>query len=95
MDFKKIAITGGAIATMLSLSVVPAFAARPEYGEQPGYAKASECGQGHGAFAFFDGETNLGVNSLGPGTPTYHGGATGQELGATGYNNSHLCGNPQ
>jgi len=33
---------------------------------------------------------NLGVNSLGPGTPEYHDGAVGQDPGATGYNNSQV-----
>lgn len=53
---------------------------------------ASACGATHGAFANVNG--NFGW--LGPlgGTPGYHG-AVGQEPGATGYNNSHACGNPQ
>lgn len=95
MNIKKLLIGASASAIMLSTAALPALADRPAYGEQPGYAQASDCGAGHGAFAYFDGDTNLGVNSLGPGTPTYHGGAVGQEPGATGYNNSHLCGNPQ
>jgi hypothetical protein len=74
-------------ALMLSALAAPVSAERPGYGEQPGYAQADPCGQSHGAFAYFDGDTNLGV--LGPGTPEYHGGAVGQEPGATGYNNSH------
>lgn len=85
------AITAAALGSMAA----PAFADRPAYGEQPGYDQASDCGSGHGSFAYFDGDTNLGVKSLGPGTPVYHNGATGQEDGATGSNNSHLCGNPQ
>ena len=59
-----------------------------EYEDVPGQSKASACGSAHGAFSYFDGETNLGVNSEGPGTPVYRGGV-GQEEGATGYNNSH------
>lgn len=86
---------GASAMVLLSGIATAAYAERPAYGEQPGYAQANPCGSGHGAFGYFDGETNLGVNSLGPGTPTYHNGATGQEAGATGYNNSHLCGNPQ
>lgn len=89
MNLKKIAVGAAAGALMLSSLAVPAFAERPGYGEQPGYSQASACGQAHGSFAYFDGDTNLGVNSLGPGTPVYHGGAVGQEPGATGYNNSH------
>jgi hypothetical protein len=54
--------------------------------------RASDCGAGHGAFASVNG--NFGwLGDLG-GTPGYHS-AVGQEPNATGYNNSHLCGNPQ
>jgi len=74
---------------MVAAAAVPVLAERPSYGEQPGYAQASDCGTAHGSFAYFDGDTNLGVNSLGPGTPEYHDGAIGQDAGATGYNNSH------
>jgi len=55
---------------------------------------ASPCGATHGAFASENG--NFGwLGDLG-GTPGYHG-AVGQEVGATGYNNSHVgvCGQPQ
>ena len=88
-------LVGISAAALLGVLATPALAERPEYGEQPGYEQANSCGAGHGSFAYFDGDTNLGVNSLGPGTPVYHNGATGQDAGATGYNNSHLCGNPQ
>lgn len=93
---KKLA-TISALAAIFAASAVPAFAASGGfgYGEQPGYSKASDCGAAHGSFSYFDGDTNLGVNSLGPGTPTYHNGAVGQEPGATGYNNSHVDCNPQ
>lgn len=95
MNIKKLLIGASVSAFMLGAMAVPVFAERPEYGEQPGYSQASECGAGHGSFGYFNGDTNLGVKSLGPGTPTYHNGAVGQEEGATGYNNSTLCGNPQ
>jgi len=85
------ATAAAAGAFMLAIMVTGASAERPGYGEQPGYSQADACGQAHGSFAYFDGDTNLGVNSLGPGTPTYHGGAVGQEPGATGYNNSHTA----
>ncbi|HLY86091.1 MAG TPA: hypothetical protein VKO84_06240 [Gaiellaceae bacterium] len=51
---------------------------------------ASYCGATHGAFANVNG--NFGF--LGPegGTPGYHDGAVGQDPGATGYNNSTVCG---
>jgi hypothetical protein len=50
---------------------------------------ASDMGQAHGAFAATNG--NFGwLGALG-GTPGYHGGAVGQEPGATGYNNSSLA----
>lgn len=89
MSIKKFLVGAAASAVMLSNFAGAAFAAHPSYGEQPGYSQASDCGSGHGSFGYFSGDTNLGVKSLGPGTPTYHGGATGQEPGATGYNNSH------
>src|SRR3989344_4405065 len=88
IKLKKLIIAGVAAIGVLAAAAVPALAARPGYGEQPGYSQASACGQAHGSFAYFDGETNLGVKNLGPGTPTYHNGAEGQEPGATGYNNS-------
>ncbi|MEK7605069.1 MAG: hypothetical protein AAB478_00950 [Patescibacteria group bacterium] len=89
MNVRRILAGAVASAVMFSAMAVPAFGANPGYGEQPGYAKASACGQVHGSFSYFDGDTNLGVKSLGPGTPVYHGGAVGQEPGATGYNNSN------
>lgn len=95
MNIKKVLAGAVVSSAMLSSMATAVLAERPEYGEQPGYAMASQCGASHGAFAYFDGETNLGVQSLGPGTPTYHNGAVGQEPGATGYNNSNVCGNPQ
>lgn len=75
-------------ATMLavaSLALVGASAAGADN-------NASYCGAGHGAFASVNG--NFGwLGDLG-GTPGYHN-AVGQEPGATGFNNSNLCGNPQ
>ena len=90
MNIKKFLIGVSASVAMLGALSVPAFAASGGlgYGEQPGYSQASGCGATHGSFSYFDGETNLGVNSLGPGTPEYHDGAVGQEVGATGFNNS-------
>jgi hypothetical protein len=72
--------TGVLIAALAVSSV--AFAAGPSDG-----SKASPCGAIHGAFA--DSNGNFGF--LGPdgGTPGFHNGATGQDPGATGYNNSH------
>jgi hypothetical protein len=54
---------------------------------------ASDCGATHGAFANVNG--NFGFLGQVGGTPGYHNGAVGQDPGATGYNNSHACGNPQ
>jgi hypothetical protein len=52
---------------------------------------ASPCGATHGAFANVNG--NFGEVLGAGGTPVYHDGAVGQEVGATGYNNSHVvCG---
>lgn len=84
MNIKKLLVGLSASAIMLGAMAVPALAAA---GDQ-----ASDCGAGHGAFASVNG--NFGwLGELG-GTPGYHN-AVGQEQGATGYNNSHLCGNPQ
>jgi hypothetical protein len=91
---KRILVLVLALIFCLALAT-PAFAGEgKDYMEQPGYSQASDSGQAHGAFGYFGADTNLGVNSLGPGTPTYHGGAVGQDPGATGYNNSHVNGNP-
>jgi len=48
--------------------------------------EASPCGAVHGAFANVNGNFGF-LGDLG-GTPGYHNGAVGQEVGATGYNNS-------
>ena len=50
-------------------------------------SSASPCGATHGAFADVNG--NFGFLGEVGGTPGYHGGAVGQDPGATGYNNSH------
>ena len=51
-------------------------------------SNASPCGATHGAFADVNG--NFGFLGTAGGTPGYHGGAVGQDPGATGYNNSHV-----
>ncbi len=83
---KKLLFAMLLVALLLGIAAVPAFAGGP------GNNHASPCGATHGAFASVNG--NFGW--LGPlgGTPGYHGGAVGQEPGATGYNNSHVvqCG---
>jgi hypothetical protein len=76
-------------AAFLAVPTVAA-AAGYEYGEQPGYGKASCNGAAHGAFGAFDGGYNLGDFG---GTPGYHNGAVGQEPGATGFNNSTAAAN--
>lgn len=68
----------GASALMFAAMAAPALAADPQ---------ASSCGAAHGAFANVNG--NFGFLGEVGGTPGYHDGATGQEPGATGYNNSH------
>jgi hypothetical protein len=78
---KKLAIAGAASAIMLSSFAGVALAA------------PSDCGAAHGAFANVNG--NFGFLGALGGTPGYHNGATGQEAGATGYNNSHVDCNPQ
>lgn len=47
---------------------------------------ASPCGAVHGAFANVNG--NFGFLGDVGGTPGFHGGAVGQDPGATGFNNS-------
>jgi len=70
------------VLAVLAVTVILSFAAAPVL-----VAHAQSCnGDIHGAFANENG--NFGW--LGPlgGTPGYHGGAVGQDPGATGYNNS-------
>jgi hypothetical protein len=55
--------------------------------------QASDSGATHGAFADVNG--NFGFLGEAGGTPGYHDGAVGQDQGATGYNNSHVIGDPQ
>ena len=51
-------------------------------------ANASPCGAVHGAFASVNGNFGF-IGQTFQGAPNLHGGVTGQEPGATGYNNSH------
>jgi hypothetical protein len=51
-------------------------------------ANASPCGAVHGAFASVNGNFGF-LGQVYQGAPNYHGGVTGQQPGATGYNNSH------
>jgi hypothetical protein len=68
-----IAMTSAAAVPAIALAAGPASASSP----------AGAC---HGAFANVNG--NFGFLGLVGGTPGYHDGATGQDPGATGYNNS-------
>lgn len=70
------------IAIVALAMAVPAFAGGSEN------SNASTCGATHGAFADVNG--NFGFLGAVGGTPGYHGGAVGQDPGATGYNNSHV-----
>ena len=79
LNVKKLVIAGVAALGMFTAAAVPALAA-------PG-DNASDCGAAHGAFASVNG--NFGFLGDVGGTPGYHGGAKGQDPGATGYNNSH------
>lgn len=85
MNLKKILTGAVAGAVMLGALAVPALAVA---GDQ-----ASDCGANHGAFASVNG--NFGFLGEVGGTPGYHNGAVGQDVGATGYNNSHVDCNPQ
>lgn len=82
----KLVMLAGALSLALSSA---AFAAGPSDG-----SNASPCGAVHGAFA--DSNGNFGrIGQVYQGAPNYHGGVMGQEVGATGYNNSHTdCQNP-
>ena len=77
---KKTMVGVGASALLFGTIAVPAFA----LGD---VSQASPCGSAHGAFA----DTNGNFGFLGDvgGTPGYHDGAVGQDVGATGYNNSN------
>lgn len=78
---KKLVV--GAIAGLaIGLSGGTALAAQGDNAEN-----GSACGQAHAARADVNG--NFGFLGDAGGTPGYHSGATGQEPGATGYNNSH------
>ena len=59
------------------------------YADKPANPKdnRSSCGAVHAADASVNGNFGF-LGELG-GTPGYHNGATGQDAGATGYNNSH------
>ena len=74
------------VLAVLSIALVGATAASADN-------NASPCGASHGAFANVNG--NFGFLGEVGGTPGYHNGAVGQEPGATGSNNSNVCGNPQ
>lgn len=82
MNFKKIVFAGAATAIMFGSLTIPTFASGAGDGSQ-----ASACGAVHGAFADVNG--NFGFLGQAGGTPGYHNGAVGQDVGATGYNNSH------
>lgn len=88
---KRFLIGASVGAILLGNLVVPAFASPA--------APNAQCDTGASSGAFVMGEYNYGFlgqpNEDGlRGTPGYHDGTRGQDLGATGYNNSHVCGNP-
>ena len=97
----KNAIGMAAIMGVLALSTA-AFAGNDgyltDYGTQPGYTKASDCGTFHGSFGAFGKGANLGIVNP-PGNPDQPGhalngsypgpGTDGQQ---TGINNSAPCG---
>lgn len=107
MNIKKFLIGASASAVMLGATALPAFAL---YGDQPGYDKASDCGQSHGSFGFFGNSGNVhdvhdtdrttdgvqGYDEYSDGTDDNVGqGAEGGVTGGTGDRNSNACGNPQ
>lgn len=84
MNIKKLAIAGAASAIMLSSFAGAAFASPA--------ADNAQCGTDASSGAFLAGDGNYGFLGEVGGTPGYHN-AVGQEPGATGYNNSGVCGN--
>ncbi|MEA2859598.1 MAG: hypothetical protein QOC72_1637 [Methylobacteriaceae bacterium] len=56
-------------------------------------SNASPCGVDHAAQADVNGNFGF-LGQQYQGAPNYHGGVMGQEVGATGYNNSHTGCNP-
>ena len=95
MKILRIAVLLGVLAGLL-LAVVPAFADGGGYCAHGAgcdkSAEKTEC-SGHGAFGAFSEPDQHGT----PGQPPYFGdGELGSARGgATGANNSGLCGNPQ
>jgi hypothetical protein len=75
----KLVMLAGALSLSLSAAALAA-------GKGDG-SNASPCGAAHGDFADVNGPPAIGAG----GAPSLHNGATGQEPGATGYNNSHTA----
>ena len=75
-----------ATAALTGLALVPAAMSGTAFAAGDG-SNASPCGAVHGAFADVNG--NFGFLGAEGGTPGHHDGARGQDVGATGYNNSH------
>ncbi len=84
MNLKTMLLGISASAVMLGSTAVPVFASPANDGAQ--------CDTDAASGAFLMGEYNYGDYLAHGGTPVYHNGATGQDAGATGYNNSHVCG---
>lgn len=85
MNIKKLTIGAAATALMFGSLAIPAFASPA--------ADNAQCNTGAASGAFLAGDGNYGFLGGVGGTPGYHNGAVGQEPGATGYNNSGVCGN--
>jgi hypothetical protein len=80
--YRKYAVSAGAGILIAGAAAVPALAAG-----HSDASNASACGAAHAAQADVNG--NFGFLGEVGGTPGYHNGATGQDAGATGFNNSH------
>lgn len=88
---KRFLIGASVSAILMGNLVVPAFASPAADNAQCGTDASSGAFVGSGTGGGKDG--NYGwLGELG-GTPGYHD-AVGQDQPATGYNNSHVCGNP-
>jgi hypothetical protein len=80
-------LTPVALLALVVALAVPAAGLADSSGSEASYSGAT-----HGAFADVNGAFGW-LGALG-GTPGYHN-AVGQEPGATGFNNSHVIGDPQ
>jgi hypothetical protein len=85
---KTSALSMVGVALLVAALAAPAFADQGK-GNDSRTENRSACGAAHAADANVNGNFGWLGQDHGGGTPGYHDGATGQDPGATGYNNSH------